>query len=405
MANPPSNFAFLAALDLPLAEYGATAESLVHHKDAATAAFAVRNFAEALAHTAANLMNLETVFQESFSDLSVRLQDRRVIEQQQKDWLDRIRLLGNRGHPERRQRPTPKEAGQRLRDAWNLAVWFHRRFRDAQFCAGQFLDPADPKRAEAERRLTERAQAAENARLQRANDEHAEETRREKQLRADAEAKLTGHTADVSTAIDLAAEAQAIGVRNEGQLAEIKTTLREVQDALQAVATSAAAVPKQVAPTLVPRTAALRHAVEPGLQRLEGVASPHSQNSDESKLARLEQVASDVNLERLRAAYGSGYVPRLDGGEMPPGTSLYHTRHKTWIRAYPLIGENAPQNLRDPLEVHLKPEAEGEERRLRAIHSKRVVDGLFDALDRIRVSDGLRADGPLRGASYRTRRG
>jgi type I restriction enzyme, R subunit len=137
-----SNFSHLAVHDEQLARLGALAEHYFP-EDPNTSLLKLRQFGELMAQNIAASFGEYTSTEEKQVDLLRRLQARRAIPREAGDLFYQIRTAGNAAsHALRDDHATALAA---LKVSWQLSVWFHRTFGNAQFKSGPFLPPRPPK--------------------------------------------------------------------------------------------------------------------------------------------------------------------------------------------------------------------------------------------------------------------
>lgn len=244
MPAPSVNFGFLAVHDAVLVAYAAEAEAVFREHPRVCVAN-LRTLAEALAKHAAAYAGVFVAEREELGLLLGRLRDRSVIDPQIGAIFRALREAGNEavhvGSPDRPARTfTHTEALKQLRFARELAVWFHKSFKDPAFKPGPFVPPPNP-RAEDEglRQELERLRG-EVTRLAEVHSSVAEQAR----LRAEAEARAVAAYADVEAAMALAEEVSA---RLAAEQAAFEARLAEVQAAAAAAPPQAAAAVVQAA--------------------------------------------------------------------------------------------------------------------------------------------------------------
>ncbi len=137
MPTPSVNFAFLAAHDAALVGYAAEAEAVFREHPRVCVAN-LRTLVEALAKHAAAYAGVYVAEREELGLLLGRLRDRSVIDAQIGSLFRVLREAGNEavhvGTPDRPTRAvTHAEALKLLRLARELAVWFHKSFKEAAF--------------------------------------------------------------------------------------------------------------------------------------------------------------------------------------------------------------------------------------------------------------------------------
>ncbi len=239
---PPSvNFAFLAAHDAVLVDYAAEAEAVFRQHPRLCVAN-LRTLAEALAKHAAAYSGVFVTEREELGLLLGRLRDRNITDGQIGSIFRTLREAGNdavhAGTPDRPPRAfTHGDALKLLRLARELAVWFHKSFKDAAFKPGPFLPPPDPKAEDDGVREELERLRGEVTRLAEVHATAAEQAR----LRGEAEARAAAAYADVEAAMALAEEVSARLVDEQSAFAA----------RLAAVQAAAAAAPPQAAAAVV----------------------------------------------------------------------------------------------------------------------------------------------------------
>jgi type I restriction enzyme R subunit len=139
--NIRSNFDMLRLYEEELWRLGALAERYFAD-DPNTSMLKLRQLAESLAQSLAARAGLYTVQDESQFDLIRRLQGEGVLPRDIKQVLDQIRVTGNAANHARQS--DHASALSTLKLSWQLCLWFHRTFKDADFRSGPFLPPAPP---------------------------------------------------------------------------------------------------------------------------------------------------------------------------------------------------------------------------------------------------------------------
>jgi type I restriction enzyme R subunit len=250
------NFGFLAAHDPELVRLGADAERFFA-QDPDVTILRLRQIGELLAQRAAANAGLYVSAQEPQIELLRRLEERLVMPREVAHHFHGLRRAGNvaahdaqGGHG---------EALLVLKVARELAVWFHRTFKDRGFKPGPFVPPPDPKaaRQKDEARAAELdAVRAELARLRAALEAErsaadaaraAAEAAREERLSAEARARREAE--DHAAAMALAEESEAGKAGAERERARLAEELAAVQ-------AKAAAAPERDVDAIIARAQA-----------------------------------------------------------------------------------------------------------------------------------------------------
>ena len=118
--------------------------------DPNTSMIKLRQLAESLTRSLAARAGLYTAQEESQFDLIRRLQGESVLPKDIKQVLDQIRVTGNAAtHALQGDHASALSA---LKLSWQLCLWFHRTFKDANHRSGPFLPPTPPADESAELR-------------------------------------------------------------------------------------------------------------------------------------------------------------------------------------------------------------------------------------------------------------
>lgn len=155
---PPSNFVCLQEHDEQLLRLGRLAERYFA-EDPNTCLLKLRQFAEVLAQLVAARSGLRTGAEETQFELVRRLQDQGIVPREVFQLFDRVRWIGNNAN--HALQGNHADALDCLKLCRQLAVWFHRTFKEAAFKPGPFIPPVAPKdeseelRTELERLATE----------------------------------------------------------------------------------------------------------------------------------------------------------------------------------------------------------------------------------------------------------
>lgn len=145
-AEIASNFALLKPYEVQLWRLGALAERYFA-EDPNTSLLKIRQLAELLAQVLAARAGLyraptSTAQSETQYELIRRLQDNGIVPQQVKQLFDGIRINGNAAN--HALQGDHRVALSTLKLAWQLALWFHRTFKDPDYAGGPFIPPAPP---------------------------------------------------------------------------------------------------------------------------------------------------------------------------------------------------------------------------------------------------------------------
>lgn len=136
-----SNFAMLSSYEPQLWRLGALAERYFAD-DPNTCLLKLRQFAESLAQSLAARTGLLSEQSETQYELIRRLQDHGLVPVQTKQLFDQIRINGNAAN--HALAGDYRTALASLKLSWQLALWFHRTFKDGNFRSGPFMPPAPP---------------------------------------------------------------------------------------------------------------------------------------------------------------------------------------------------------------------------------------------------------------------
>jgi type I restriction enzyme, R subunit len=145
--NIRSNFAMLEPYEAQLWRLGALAERYFA-EDPNTCLLKLRQLAELLAQSLAARGGLFSSQAENQYELIRRLQGEGLLPREIKQILDQIRLTGNAAN--HALEGDHAQALATLKLAWQLCLWFHRTFKQADFRSGPFLPPAPPHDQSAE---------------------------------------------------------------------------------------------------------------------------------------------------------------------------------------------------------------------------------------------------------------
>ena len=145
--NIRSNFDMLLPYEEQLWRLGALAERYFA-EDPNTSLLKLRQFSEILAQSLAARTGLLTISGETQYDLIRRLSNEGVAPREVKQVFDQIRINGNAAN----HALEGNHAGalSTLKLCWQLALWFHRTFKDAGYKSGPFVPPHAPAQETAE---------------------------------------------------------------------------------------------------------------------------------------------------------------------------------------------------------------------------------------------------------------
>jgi type I restriction enzyme R subunit len=141
-ARTSTNFAFLAAHD-PLLDHLAALAERYFVDDPATCLVKLRQLGEVLAQRTAAKAGMYVSTEEKQVDLLARLRDAGMLTRELADLYHGLRKAGNAAAHD--LRGDHREALHQLRIARELAVWFHKVFKERTFKPGPFVPPPDPK--------------------------------------------------------------------------------------------------------------------------------------------------------------------------------------------------------------------------------------------------------------------
>ncbi|MDO8768425.1 MAG: type I restriction-modification system endonuclease [Burkholderiaceae bacterium] len=156
--NIRSNFDMLRPYESQLWRLGALAERYFA-EDPNTSLLKLRQFAELLAQSLAARGGLYASQEESQYELIRRLQSEGLLPREIKQVFDQVRVTGNAAN--HALEGDHAKALAMLKLSWQLCLWFHRTFKQADFRSGPFLPPAPPadESAELKQELTDLRQA------------------------------------------------------------------------------------------------------------------------------------------------------------------------------------------------------------------------------------------------------
>lgn len=141
MPSIRSNFDMLRADEEQLWRLGALAERYFG-EDPNTSLLKLRQLTELLAQSLAARAGLYTTRDESQYELLRRLQDQQILPRDVRQIFDQVRILGNAAN--HALQGDHGSALSALKLCWQLALWFHRTFKQANYRSGPFLPPAPP---------------------------------------------------------------------------------------------------------------------------------------------------------------------------------------------------------------------------------------------------------------------
>lgn len=197
-----------------------------------------RQFAELMTQLVATKVGTYKAWNENQFDLLCRLQGEGILPKDVAELFHQIRKTGNDANHEIKGNHTV--ALNSLKLCWQLAVWFHRAFKDRGYKSGPFIPPARPKDESAELR-------AELDRLSNALAEY-----KTKHQKAAEELQLT--TTQLKAAADekafweqMAHEADQTNVKMQAKLAELQTkAANQPRAAINHILTAAGAAATEV---------------------------------------------------------------------------------------------------------------------------------------------------------------
>jgi type I restriction enzyme R subunit len=212
-----TNFAHLEEHDQLLVRLGMLAEKYFTD-DPNTCVLKLRQLGEALAQHVASRVGLLTSTEESQFDLIRRLRDEGILPREVAQLFDEIRRAGNAAsHAVKGDHGTALSS---LKISWQLAVWYHRTFKNPQFKSGPFIPPTAPKEESA-------ALRDELERLAHALEQYRATHRETEQRLLDTEQKL-------KTAKDEQSFWEQMAVETEKAKAELASRLVDQQGATPA---------------------------------------------------------------------------------------------------------------------------------------------------------------------------
>jgi type I restriction enzyme R subunit len=140
--NIRSNFDMLRPYEAELWRLGALAERYFA-EDPNTSLLKLRQLAELLAQSLAARSGLYGSPEESQYELIRRLQIEGVLPREIRQVFDQIRVTGNAAN--HALEGDHAKALATLKLSWQLCLWFHRTFKQADYRSGPFLPPAPPR--------------------------------------------------------------------------------------------------------------------------------------------------------------------------------------------------------------------------------------------------------------------
>ena len=207
-----SNFAALGEHDEQFLRIGMLAERYFA-EDPNTCLLKLRQLAEVLAQTTASHVGLYLKPEESQYDLLSRLRERGILPPGIYQLFGEIRRSGNAAN--HALQGDHRTALAMLRIAWQIAVWFHRTFCNAQYRSGAFIPPHPPKNESDELR-------AELAGLTKALEDHQAESHDQAQ-------QLAALSAQLLTAKDEQAFWEQLAAEVDAEKAEMQHRLAVLQ--------------------------------------------------------------------------------------------------------------------------------------------------------------------------------
>jgi type I restriction enzyme R subunit len=145
--SPTTNFAHLQCHEEQLVRLGMLAEGYFA-EDPNTCLLKLRHFAELLAQLTASRVGIFTSTDEGQYDLLRRLEDHRILPREVSQLFGEVRCAGNAASHS--MAGDHRTALACLKLSWQLSVWFHRTFKDANFRSGPFVPPRPPVNETAE---------------------------------------------------------------------------------------------------------------------------------------------------------------------------------------------------------------------------------------------------------------
>jgi type I restriction enzyme, R subunit len=142
-----SNFSVLHEYDEQLSRLGILAERYFAD-DPNTCLLKLRQLAELLAQMLAARAGLYVSPEETQYDLLRRLQDSNVLPREVAQVFGEVRRVGNAAN--HTMAGDHRSALTTLKLTWQLGLWFHRTFKDAEYKSGPFIPPQSPKNESSE---------------------------------------------------------------------------------------------------------------------------------------------------------------------------------------------------------------------------------------------------------------
>lgn len=210
--NIQSNFDLLRPYEEQLWRLGALAERYFA-EDPNTSLLKLRQFSEILAQSLAARVGLLTNPAETQYELIRRLQNEGALPREVKQVFDQIRINGNAAN----HALAGNHAGALsiLKLCWQLALWFHRTFKDANHRSGPFVPPQPPSSETAEVQ-------AELAKLQQAVASYQAQNEQAGAELAHTKTQLSSLSEERAVWEQLATEADAAKARLAGQLSALQ---------------------------------------------------------------------------------------------------------------------------------------------------------------------------------------
>jgi len=142
MAVHRTNFGHLESHDEQLVRLGMLAERYFAD-DPNTALLKLRQLTELLAQLVASKVGLYTSPEEAQYDLVRRMQDQGILPREIAQLFGEVRRAGNAAN--HAIVGDHRNALSMLKIAWQLGIWFHRTFANAEFKSGPFVPPVAPR--------------------------------------------------------------------------------------------------------------------------------------------------------------------------------------------------------------------------------------------------------------------
>ena len=141
MPQLSSNFAILQEHDPQLLRLGLLAERYFP-EDPNTTLLKLRQLTELLAQLVATRVGLYLSPEEPQYELVRRLQDHGILSRDVAQLFTEVRQAGNAANHARSG--DHRTALSALKISWQLGVWYHRSFKDANYRSGAFIPPRAP---------------------------------------------------------------------------------------------------------------------------------------------------------------------------------------------------------------------------------------------------------------------